>query len=185
MITYNFHHKKHYKIQQYSKKILYTSLILTTAFALLEYIGGIISNSLALLGDSFHMFSDVAALGFSLIALIYSAKKPNKHYTFGFVRLEVIAAFLNGLALIIISIYLLYEAIMRLYNPRDIDFKTWKYDRRRRVFNCRNDRAHSFGRFKYCLCSALCLPSKSRNRKRYDKGIAPPLPRGKYLGHRL
>ena len=81
MITYNFHHKKHYKIQQYSKKILYTSLILTTAFALLEYIGGIISNSLALLGDSFHMFSDVAALGFSLIALIYSAKKPNKHYT--------------------------------------------------------------------------------------------------------
>ena len=124
MITYNFHHKKHYKIQQYSKKILYTSLILTTAFALLEYIGGIISNSLALLGDSFHMFSDVAALGFSLIALIYSAKKPNKHYTFGFVRLEIIAAFINGLALIIISIYLLYEAIMRLYNPRDIDFKT-------------------------------------------------------------
>ena len=87
MITYNFHHKKHYKIQQYSKKILYTSLILTTAFALLEYIGGIISNSLALLGDSFHMFSDVAALGFSLIALIYSAKKPNKHYSFVFVRL--------------------------------------------------------------------------------------------------
>ncbi len=53
MITSNFHHKKHYKIQQYSKKILYTSLILTTGFALLEYIGGIISNSLALLGFSF------------------------------------------------------------------------------------------------------------------------------------
>ena len=72
------------------------------------------------------MFSDVAALGFSLIALIYSAKKPNKHYTFGFVRLEIIAAFINGLALIIISIYLLYEAIMRLYNHLKGEIKLLK-----------------------------------------------------------
>ena len=88
MIQTNFHHKKHYKIQSYSKKVLYTTFILTISFALLEYIGGLLSNSLALLGDSFHMFSDVIALGFSLIALIFSSKKPNKKYTFGFVRLE-------------------------------------------------------------------------------------------------
>lgn len=124
MVKKNYHHKNHYKIQAYSKKILYTTLILTITFALLEYIGGIISNSLALLGDSFHMFSDVIALSFSLIALIFSTKKPNKHYTFGFVRLEVIAAFINGLALLGISIYLLIEAFIRIYTPRNIDFKT-------------------------------------------------------------
>ena len=103
MIQKNFHHKKHYKIQEYSKKVLYTTLILTISFALLEYIGGLLSNSLALLGDSFHMFSDVIALGFSLIALLFSSKKPNKKYTFGFVRLEVLAAFINGLMLVGIS----------------------------------------------------------------------------------
>ena len=124
MIQTNFHHKKHYKIQAYSKKILYITLILTISFALLEYIGGLLSNSLALLGDSFHMFSDVIALGFSLIALLFSSKKPNKKYTFGFVRLEVLAAFLNGLMLICISIYLIFEGFMRFFNPKDIDFKS-------------------------------------------------------------
>ena len=96
MIKADFHHKQHYKIQAYSKKILYITLFLTLSFALIEYIGGILSNSLALLGDSFHMFSDVIALGFSLIALIFSSKKPNQKYTFGYVRLEIIAAFING-----------------------------------------------------------------------------------------
>ena len=124
MIQTNFHHKKHYKIQAYSKKILYITLILTISFALLEYIGGLLSNSLALLGDSFHMFSDVIALGFSLIALLFSSKKPNKKYTFGFVRLEVLAAFINGLMLVGISIYLIFEGFMRFFNPKDIDFKS-------------------------------------------------------------
>ena len=124
MIQKNFHHKKHYKIQEYSKKVLYTTLILTISFALLEYIGGLLSNSLALLGDSFHMFSDVIALGFSLIALLFSSKKPNKKYTFGFVRLEVLAAFINGLMLVGISIYLIFEGFMRFFNPKDIDFKS-------------------------------------------------------------
>ena len=80
MIKADFHHKQHYKIQAYSKKILYITLFLTLSFALIEYIGGVLSNSLALLGDSFHMFSDVIALGFSLIALIFSSKKPNQKY---------------------------------------------------------------------------------------------------------
>ena len=124
MIQTNFHHKKHYKIQAYSKKVLYTTLILTISFALVEYIGGLLSNSLALLGDSFHMFSDVIALGFSLIALLFSSKKPNKKYTFGFVRLEVLAAFINGLMLVGISIYLIFEGFMRFFNPKDIDFKS-------------------------------------------------------------
>lgn len=70
------------------------------------------------------MFSDVIALGFSLIALIFSSKKPNQKYTFGYVRLEIIAAFINGLMLLGISIYLIFEGIMRFLNPRDIDFKS-------------------------------------------------------------
>ena len=70
------------------------------------------------------MFSDVIALGFSLIALLFSSKKPNKKYTFGFVRLEVLAAFINGLMLVGISIYLIFEGFMRFFNPKDIDFKS-------------------------------------------------------------
>ena len=56
MIQTNFHHKKHYKIQAYSKKILYITLILTISFALLEYIGGLLSNSLALRRFFPHVF---------------------------------------------------------------------------------------------------------------------------------
>ena len=71
----------------------------------------ILSNSLALLGDFIPYVSDVIALGFSLIALIFSSKKPNKKYTFGYVRLEIIAAFINGLMLLGISIYLIFEGL--------------------------------------------------------------------------
>lgn len=124
MVSSNYHHKKHYKIQTTSKKTLYFSLYLTLAFALVELIGGILSSSLSLVGDSFHMFSDVVALGSSMIALYFSTKKPNNRFTFGYLRLEIIVAFLNGLVLDIIAIGILIEGLKRMIYPVSIEFNS-------------------------------------------------------------
>ncbi|MGQ0287306.1 cation diffusion facilitator family transporter [Pasteurellaceae bacterium 22721_9_1] len=121
-ITFNYHHLKHHKQQETSKKTLWLSLGLTLFFALVELLGGIFSQSLALISDSFHMFSDVVALLLSMIAIYYAAKEPNEKFTYGYERFEIIAAFLNGLALIIIAIGVAIEGISRLINPVDIDF---------------------------------------------------------------
>ncbi|CAM3204334.1 cation diffusion facilitator family transporter [Streptobacillus felis] len=121
-IEFNYHHAKHYKVQKQSKKTLWISLLLTTVFALLELFGGIFSGSLALVSDSFHMISDVIALIFSMIAIYYASKKPTEKYTYGYLRVEIIAAFLNGLALVVIAIGIIYEAIKRVINPQEINF---------------------------------------------------------------
>ncbi|WP_369717122.1 cation diffusion facilitator family transporter [Leptotrichia sp. HSP-536] len=123
-IDFKYHHIKHYKYQAQSKKTLVTSILLTLFFALIELFGGIFSGSLALISDSFHMFSDVVALLFSIIAVFFSAKKPNKNFTYGFLRIEIISAFINGLALMIISVGIVIEAIKRLFNPEHVDFFT-------------------------------------------------------------
>ena len=80
------------------------------------------SNSLSLVGDSFHMFSDVLALGASMVAIYFEAKKPTEKFTYGFLRLEVVVAFLNGIVLMLISVGMIYESVIRFFNPREIDF---------------------------------------------------------------
>ncbi|UOB20872.1 cation diffusion facilitator family transporter [Macrococcus armenti] len=118
-----FHHVEHLKEQSQSKRTLWISLFITLFFTIVEVVGGILSNSLALLSDSMHMLSDVLALGLSMIAIYFASKKPTSNHTFGFLRLEIIAAFLNGLALIIISIGICYEGIMRMIHPQVVDVK--------------------------------------------------------------
>lgn len=116
-----FHHIEHRKFQSSSKVTLWLSLMITIIFTIIEFTGGIISNSLALLSDSFHMLSDVLALGLSMVAIYFSSKPPTKNYTYGFLRLEIIVAFLNGLALIVISLGIMYEGIMRIIHPRPVE----------------------------------------------------------------
>ena len=123
-IDFSYHHADHHKIQKHSQKILWISLILTLIFAFLELFGGIFSHSLALISDSFHMFSDVFALILSMVAIFYASKKPTKRFTYGFLRVEILAAFVNGLLLMGISFFIVYEAIMRLISPEAIDFFT-------------------------------------------------------------
>jgi len=119
---YDYHHLPHMKRQNKSKKALWTTLILTVFFTLVEVIGGIFSNSLALLSDSAHMASDVLALGLSMVALYLASRPPNKTFTFGYLRFEIIAAFLNGLALVIIAFGICVEGIQRFIHPEPIDF---------------------------------------------------------------
>lgn len=118
-----YHHVEHLKEQQGSKKTLWASLFITLFFTLVEFIGGLLSNSLALLSDSAHMLSDVLALGLSMIAIYFAAKAPTARYTYGYLRLEILAALLNGLALVVIALGICYEGVMRILHPQTVDVK--------------------------------------------------------------
>ncbi|WP_066173928.1 cation diffusion facilitator family transporter [Bacillus marinisedimentorum] len=121
MGDYDFHHLNHVKIQHKSKKALWITLLLTLFFTIVEVIGGLLANSLALLSDSAHMASDVAALGLSMTAIYLATKKPNKKFTFGYLRFEILASFLNGLALAVIAFFIFIEAVKRMITPQEIE----------------------------------------------------------------
>ncbi len=87
------------------------------AFFAVELVGGILTNSLALLADAGHMLSDVGALGLSLLALQWAAKPATSRKTFGYHRLEILVALINGLALWAMAGYIFYEAAGRLLQP--------------------------------------------------------------------
>ncbi|MBB6732531.1 cation diffusion facilitator family transporter [Cohnella zeiphila] len=120
--AYDFHHLRHVKEQSSSKRALWITLILTLFFTVVEVIGGLLSHSLALLSDSAHMISDVIALGLSMTAIYLATRPPNAKYTFGYLRFEIIASLLNGLALCVISVGIFIEGIARFIHPVDIKF---------------------------------------------------------------
>lgn len=103
-----------------NKKALLTSLIITTTFLIIEVIGGFLTNSLALLSDAGHMLSDSSALFLSLIAMYFAARPPSAARTYGFFRIEILAALINGATLVLISIYIFLEAIERLAAPPEV-----------------------------------------------------------------
>ena len=86
-----------------------------------EAVGGVLTRSLALLADSAHMLSDVAALGLSLFAVRMAQRPPTRQRTFGYYRTEILAALVNGAALLTISVFVLLEAVERWQNPRSIE----------------------------------------------------------------
>jgi len=85
-----------------------------------EIIGGLLANSLALLSDAGHMLTDILALGLSVVAMRFAQKPPTATKTFGFYRLEILAAFFNGMLLFFISLYIFYEAYQRIVHPEEI-----------------------------------------------------------------
>jgi cobalt-zinc-cadmium efflux system protein len=101
------------------KKLIF-SLSITTVVMVLELIGGYLTNSMALLSDAGHMFTHVFALSIGLAAIIIARKPPCHHRTFGLYRAEVLAAFVNGLFLLVIVGIIIYEAILRLLHPVEI-----------------------------------------------------------------
>ncbi len=103
-----------------SRKALLTVLVLTGLFLIAEVVGGILSHSLALLADAGHMLTDVAALGLSLFALRFAQRPATEEKTYGWLRVEILAALLNGAALIVISLVIFYEAWARLHEPMEI-----------------------------------------------------------------
>jgi cobalt-zinc-cadmium efflux system protein len=102
------------------KKLL-LSIFLNICITVAQAIGGVISGSLSLLSDALHNFSDVLSLVVSYIADRYSKKNASVEKTFGYKRAEIIAAFVNSATLIVVAIYLIYEAILRFSNPQAIE----------------------------------------------------------------
>ena len=97
------------------------SFAVTAAVAVVETVGGILSDSISLVSDAVHMFTDVMAIGLSLFAITMAARSHSGAMTFGYHRAEVMVALANGVALTVISLWLLYEAFLRVMSPRIID----------------------------------------------------------------
>jgi len=96
------------------------SILLNLLITVAQIIGGIISGSLALISDALHNFSDVLSLVFSLFAHKLSRRKASIDQTFGYKRAELIAAFINAITLVLVGLFLIYEATTRLFHPEPI-----------------------------------------------------------------
>jgi cobalt-zinc-cadmium efflux system protein len=104
-----------------STRAMVIALLLTVTLMVAEVIGSIVTGSLALLADAGHMLTDVAALALSLGAAWLIKRPATAQRTFGFHRAEILAALINGLSLMVLSLYVIYEAIERLSSPPVVD----------------------------------------------------------------
>lgn len=112
------HHHHHHDTQ--GRNLLW-SIILNSLITLSQIIGGFFSGSLSLISDALHNFSDVVSLAVSYVANRYSKRRASFDKTFGYKRAEIIAAFVNASSLIIVAVYLIYEAIIRFFQPKTIE----------------------------------------------------------------
>ena len=96
------------------------ALALTSTFLIAEVVAGIAFNSLALLSDAAHMFTDAAALAIALAAIQVGQKKANEEFTFGYRRFEILAAAFNAILLFGVAIYVLVEGVKRIVNPEPV-----------------------------------------------------------------
>lgn len=93
------------------------ALVITAVILIAELVGGLMANSLALLADAGHMLTDVAALALTLFVSWFSRRPETPRRTYGYLRWEIIAALLNGATLLLISVWIIWEAILRLRQP--------------------------------------------------------------------
>lgn len=114
------HHHSNNQSSETSEKKLFITFALNIFITIVQIIGGVVSGSLSLISDAMHNFSDAVAIVITYIALRLSKKPKTSKYTFGLKRAEIIAAVVNASTLIIISFFLIREAIERLYNPNEI-----------------------------------------------------------------
>jgi cobalt-zinc-cadmium efflux system protein len=102
------------------KKDLLIAFSITLLMMVAEVIGGLLSNSLALLSDAGHMLTDNLALLLSFFAMTFASLPATDRKTFGFYRLEILAAFVNGIVLVLISLYIIYHAYLRMIHPQPV-----------------------------------------------------------------
>ena len=97
-------------------------LIITILFLIIEVFTAILTNSLALLANAIHMFTDVAGIGLALFAINFSSKRSaTPHKTYGFYRIEILAALINSTIILVLSFYIIYEAYWRLFKTNEIE----------------------------------------------------------------
>lgn len=114
------HSHNHNHSHEVTGKNLSVSIFLNIGITLAQIIGGFISGSLSLLSDALHNFSDVLSLILSLVAHKLAKRKASEKYTFGYKRAEILAAFINAATLVIVALFLIYEAVERFSKPETI-----------------------------------------------------------------
>ena len=116
------HHHHHGLAERRSadRRALIAALALILALMAAEIVAGIVANSLALLADAGHMLTDAAALALAVFAAAYAGRPARGRWTFGYSRLEVLAAQANGISLAFVGIWIVYGAIRRLFDPPDV-----------------------------------------------------------------
>jgi cobalt-zinc-cadmium efflux system protein len=102
------------------RRALTIALVLVATILVAEVVAGLAANSLALLADAGHMLTDVAALGFALVAAGMAARPAAGRWTFGYSRLEILAAQANGITLGLLAVWIVWSAIHRLIDPQDV-----------------------------------------------------------------
>jgi len=109
------HHHDHKR--EGNKKALILAFMITTGIMLLEFVGGLVTNSLALLSDAGHMLSDASSLALSLFAIWFATRPASPNKTYGFYRFEILAALFNGITLFLIAGFIVWEAYHRFLQP--------------------------------------------------------------------
>ena len=120
MSHHHHHGHDHSHVHTSNKKVLFVSFLIIASFMVVEVIGGLLTNSLALLSDAGHMLSDALSLAIALIAFKLAEKAASHEKTFGYKRFEILAALFNGATLVLIALYIFYEAILRFQNPPEV-----------------------------------------------------------------
>lgn len=103
------------------RKTLFWVLLFNLIIVIAEIAAGVIGNSLALISDAFHNITDMLSLGIAYIAVVFSARMPTEKMTFGYLRGEMMAGFVSSFFLVVIMVYVVFEAVDRLLEPLDVD----------------------------------------------------------------
>lgn len=113
----NAHNHHHHHVKTENEQRVFWAMVLTGSFMIVEFIGGILSGSLALLADAGHMLTDAVSLGLAWLAFRIGRRAPDPRRSYGYHRLQVLAAFVNGITLFGIVVWILVEAVHRLLEP--------------------------------------------------------------------
>ncbi len=114
-------HDHHHDVEGMGDRRLIWAIVINMVLTLAQVVGGILSGSLALIADALHNFSDAAALLIAWVARRVGRRPADAFKTFGYKRAEIIAALINLVTLVIVGLYLIYEALWRIYEPQSID----------------------------------------------------------------
>ncbi|HEV7434382.1 MAG TPA: cation diffusion facilitator family transporter [Pseudorhizobium sp.] len=114
------HHHHHPEAEGGNRRMLFAILV-NVGLTFAQIVGGVLSGSLSLIADALHNFSDAASLAIAAYARRIARRPSNAAMTFGYVRAEVVAALINYTTLIVIGLYLVYEAVMRFITPEPIE----------------------------------------------------------------
>jgi cobalt-zinc-cadmium efflux system protein len=114
-------HHSHSAARAASARALWAALTILGIFFAVEIVGGILANSLALLSDAAHLLTDVAAIGLALFAQWFASRPPSARRSYGYRRMEIIAALFNGLTLWVVAVFIIIEAAERALEPPPVE----------------------------------------------------------------